>query len=548
MLFSEEENSSTIRAIFLTGKSENLIPQGRPEMRGIQIMDLEVPGNVEMLKAILQPYLGRKFDVPTVVEVKEKILLYYQNQKNSFVGIEVPQQKTIGRTLQIVVSKKQFGVPIYKGETWYTDEQMNLYLGIAPRQDIVEDNLQNNLSWMNRNPFHYSVAKFIPGEEPGVIDLEVVTRTRRPIRLYGRADDTGSATTGYGRFASGFSWGNAFWVGDILTFEYGCSNEFPRYQSYMANYTSFLPWQHLLLVFGNYASVKPNIPDSSPGTDNSAQSAQLYLHYTIPLKPLYKAFKQELLFGLEYKNTNSNGVALTPSGVETILAPGPLERKTQIISQLYANYKFSNKMPHQNMNVSLDFYGSPGQWLPHQSNNTYDLMRKNSKNQYCYGFVTFSDLFTIPGIMNISLLLRGQISNSTLPSTELFNLGGYNTVRGYHEAELSTDNGFIGNLELRSLPISLWPKVGDQLIFLAFLDYAVGNNWFVPVIAGVDQTPPHTQYLLGVGPGLRYSINPYLQLRIDYGFKLHQLFTSDSAARQLRLGFGQFHLGLLLSY
>lgn len=546
----KEEKISGIRGIFLTGKAENIIPEGRPNVRGVEILDVEIPGDPKALKAILEPYLGKKLTIETATEIKGKILLYYKSQQRPFVGVELPQQKTTSRVLQVLISKKQFGKPIYKGEMWYSDEQMNRYLGITPHQEIVEDTLQNNLSWMNRNPFHYSQSKFVPGEEAGVVDLEISTKTRRAVRVYGRADNTGSASTGYERFSTGFSWGNALWLGDLLTFEYTCSNDFAKYQSYMGNYTSFLPWKHIFMLFGNYATVKPVIPIAPntppPTISSTAHSTQVYAHYTIPFKPLYKPSKQQIIFGFEYKNTNSNTVSLSDGVVETQDIGRPTNTLLNI-SQFYGNYTFSSKMPTHDIAFSLDLYGSPGAMLPHQSNATFNTLRPNSHNYYFYSYLTFANTWTIPKTMSISLLFRGQISNDTLPSTELFNLGGYNTIRGYHEAELSTDNGFMANLELRSLPLNLWRAAGDQLVFLFFIDYGIGNNWFVQSTASTPK-PPSTQYLLGTGPGLRYTINPYLQVRADYGFKLHQLFTSNKSEEQLRLGFGQFHLGLLLSY
>ncbi len=542
---------SDIRGILITSNPKNIHAGGRSDIQGVEIQDLSIPGKPEELEALLKPYLGRKLNLDTAIEIKGQVLLYYQKHQQLLVDIEMPKQSTVEGVLQILVLKQQFGRPvyIYKGQQWYTDAQLSQYLGIVPHQEISEDVLQNNLSWLNRNPFHYSTTSFVPAEEPGVSNLEVTTTARSPLRWYTRADDTGSASTGYGRFAGGFSWGNALWRGDLLTFEYDCSNDFMRYQSYMGAYTSFLPWQHLLLLFGSYAKVNPKIPpepDVPPTHAMTAHATQAYLHYTIPIKPMYTPFSQEISFGFEYKNTNSNTVSLSGGVVETQLI-GPPVMSNLNVTQFYANYTMRQKVSVHDIIASADFYGSPGALLPHQSNQDFGLLRPNSKNQYCYAFITAADVITLPNIMTISVLLRGQVSNDTLPSTELINLGGYNTIRGYHEAELSTDNGLIVNVELRSLPISLWRSVGDQLIFLAFWDYGLGNNWFVQKITGIA-TPPHTQYLMGVGPGIRYTINPYLQARIDYGFKLHQLFTNNAAAREIRLGFGQFHLGLLLSY
>ncbi len=47
--------------------------------------------------------------------------------------------------------------------------------------------------------------------------------------------------------------------------------------------------------------------------------------------------------------------------------------------------------------------------------------------------------------------------------------------------------------------------------------------------------------MLGVGPGLRYVINPYLSLRFDYGF---QLLTTGFGTGEHSRG----HVGLVISY
>jgi len=533
-----------IEGIYITGNSQKVLPEGRPNVKGIQFEDIQIPGGEQKLKSALEPFLGQTLSTANAIAVKKTIMTYYVSQNKTTVAVSFPEQKTAGGVMQVLVLTRVVK-PIYKGQSWYSNEQLNRYLGINPGHEIAEDTLNNNMSWINRNPFHYSQAKFVPTDEPNVVDLEITTKTRSPIRFFGRADDTGSASTGYGRFAAGFAWGNAFWIGDLLSFEYDCSNEFKRYQSYIANYTSFLSWKHILTLMGTYATVKPFIV-KSPNTHIDAVSADARVHYTIPFKPLYASLQQSIILGIEYKYTNSNIVGL-PGGAPVVELIGPPVIQTENLTQLYGNYTITDSFKNNDISFSIDAYGSPMEWLPNQSNADYEQLRPNSKNRYFYTSVTFSEVYTIPKVGSVSVLLRGQVSNDTLPPTELFSLGGYNTVRGYHECEYNTDNGFIGNLEFRT-PWMKWGMPVGELLFLAFFDYGIGHDWFVPKMVGVP-TPPHTQYLMGVGPGFRYRINPYLQARLDYGFKLHHLFTGDSApVRQLTLGFGQFHVGLLVSY
>jgi hemolysin activation/secretion protein len=294
-------------------------------------------------------------------------------------------------------------------------------------------------------------------------------------------------------------------------------------------------------VLGSYATVKP----FSDKASIAAKSGQIRARYTVPFKPLYSQLQHFAIAGLDYKYTNSNVLSLTPDPETELLGPPVI--KSQNVTQVYADYTIRNQIGGHSLAFALDFYASPFPFLSNQSNGVYEKLRENSRNKYYYFYCTAADVYTLPKVITVSLLLRGQISSGTLPSTEVLGLGGYNTVRGYHQRELSTDNGFIGNIELRTPTVSVLKKWKDKLLFLAFLDYGIGNNWFVKKTPH-KRHPPYTQYLLGVGPGLRYSINPYLQVRCDYGFKLHHLYMNSDGERQLRLGFGQFHLGALASY
>ena len=61
--------------------------------------------------------------------------------------------------------------------------------------------------------------------------------------------------------------------------------------------------------------------------------------------------------------------------------------------------------------------------------------------------------------------------------------------------------------------------------FLVFFDYG---------LCGVNKTAPmqeKTEYLMSIGPGLRYTVIPYLSFRADWGFQLHDLHLGDPNQR-----------------
>ena len=93
------------------------------------------------------------------------------------------------------------------------------------------------------------------------------------------------------------------------------------------------------------------------------------------------------------------------------------------------------------------------------------------------------------------LILRGslQVSNDVLLGAEQFSLGGANTVRGYRQDTILTDNGLLVSAELRIPIIEGFSEAGIVQI-IPFFDYGKGwNNYDVP------NPDPHNLASLGMG-------------------------------------------------
>ncbi len=112
------------------------------------------------------------------------------------------------------------------------------------------------------------------------------------------------------------------------------------------------------------------------------------------------------------------------------------------------------------------------------------------------------------------LLVRGeaQLANDTLPSQELFGLGGQSTVRGYRQDRLLTDNGLQASAEVR-FPLLRDPEHQGLLQIVPFFD--VGTGWN----ARLPNPNPHT--LVGTGVGLLWTEGDYWSARLDWGIPLN---------------------------
>ncbi len=104
--------------------------------------------------------------------------------------------------------------------------------------------------------------------------------------------------------------------------------------------------------------------------------------------------------------------------------------------------------------------------------------------------------------------LNAQLTPDSLLPLERFGYGGVDTLRGYRQNQLVTDNGVLGSVEAR---FSLLPN-SNHLQLIPFVDAGTGWN---------NRTPdPNPSTLASVGLGLRWLITPDLSVRLDYGIPL----------------------------
>lgn len=104
--------------------------------------------------------------------------------------------------------------------------------------------------------------------------------------------------------------------------------------------------------------------------------------------------------------------------------------------------------------------------------------------------------------------VNAQLTPDSLLPLERFGFGGIDTVRGYRQNQLVTDNGILGSVELR-IPLTSDPS---RLQLTPFLE--IGHGWN-------NQTPdPNPATLASLGLGLRWLVTPSLALQVDYGIPL----------------------------
>jgi len=170
---------------------------------------------------------------------------------------------------------------------------------------LTAKRLARDLDWLNRNPFRRVGTVHRSGTEPGQSVMTLRVRDRRPWRVYGGFENTGTELTGEERVLAGASHGNLFGRGHRAGYQATRSLESNDFIAHSVNYTAPLPWHHELNVYGVYQESDP--PADAAGFDSTAETKQLGARYAIPLvSGLGSRLRHEVLVGFDYKESNND--------------------------------------------------------------------------------------------------------------------------------------------------------------------------------------------------------------------------------------------------
>jgi len=127
---------------------------------------------------------------------------------------------------------------------------------------------------------------------------------------------------------------------------------------------------------------------------------------------------------------------------------------------------------------------------------------------------------------NNLLLLRSdlQLATTNLVPLEQFSVGGIQSVRGYRQDALLTDNGFFTSAEVR-LPVYQTASRQSSFSLVPFFDLGVGWN-------DDSDNNPEDNTLMGLGLGLQWQTGDKFNARIDYGIPLLDVEDSNNTLQE----------------
>ncbi len=524
-----------LRGLVFEAKPDKIRKKGRPGIMGVNPYDLPLLESDDFKKS-MEPYFGQPVSMKSLNQITRDVVLYYRQKGHPVVEVTVPEQDITSGVVQVVVLEAVLGEARIEGNKWFSSRLLLSNLRVKPGEHVESTQLTEDINWLNSNPFRQTDVVFTPGKESGQTDLVMKVKDRFPLRVYTGYEDTGNNLTGDERILFGANWGNAFLLGHQFNYQYTADGNFNKLAAHSGSYVAPLPWRHRLTIFGSYADT---VADAPTAFGLKGHSWQASARYSIPL-PTIEKYVQEFTAGFDFKKSNNN---------LEIVGAGTAFNNTTDILQWNAGYNSGLRDPWGNTGLGVNFFYSPGALTDKNSDEVFNgaarptfvsAPRAFSRASYIYSKINIDRVTRLP--YDFTWVMKGtyQYSDANLLGSEQLGIGGYSTVRGYDEREANGDEGYIFSTELRTPSISPGKLIGlskatDQFQFLYFYDYGVAQN--KRLARGEDPSV----LLAGTGPGFRYTINPYLSARADYGFQLYD--TGLNSRYNSR-----WHIGLVLSY
>ena len=521
---SEAVALSKLKGVVFVSSAKEVQPDGVKSGQPIAPGDVAFAKNPDFAP-VITPFLDQPVSMASLDKMTSAVVDYYRAHDRPIVNVFVPKQNITSGYIQIVVVEGRVGEVRGTGAQWFSNDDLKSELRLHPGDPISGDMLRDNLNWVNRNPFHQSDILFGPGNEPGLTDVTMKSTDRFPFRAFAGMNDTGNALTGDNRYYTGFNYGDLFGLGQQFSYQYTTAEDSNEFIAHAASWTIPLPWHHLLTIYGSYGDANANVPGTGGNVVSGGENWQTSLRYEVPLRGATN-FTHSIVAGFDFKRSNNN-LAFGGDTISDVYAD---------TDQFVLAYQAAYTDPYGTTSGNLTGYYSPGGFTQNDNPAAYQAMRYDADDSYVYGQLNLERVTNLP--WGFTSTERGllQVSDANLLPSEQIGLGGSDTVRGYDEREANGDSGFLISSEIETPAISLGTLVGfknayDRFQLLGFVDYG-GTSLHHQ---GPSDTNPNTN-LLGVGPGIRYAITPYMDFRFDYGFQL--IHTGFNDRNDSRMHFG----------
>ncbi|MBD2156141.1 ShlB/FhaC/HecB family hemolysin secretion/activation protein [Leptolyngbya sp. FACHB-16] len=469
----------------------------------IQVDRYEVVGSTvfdeEELEAVTRPFTGPEVSFTDLLQARSAVTALYTDNGYLTSGAFIPPQSLENNVVRIQVVEGRLEDINITGNRRLNDSYIRSRLRLAGRSPLNVPRLLEGLQLLQLDPLIETIsADLQEGVEPGTNRLEVAVVEADSFDATLTLDNNRSPSVGSIRRRIAVQEGNLLGFGDRIRLEYTNTDGSNGIDSsYSVPINPRNGTVQLSLGFTDSNVIEEPFDVLEINSDSS------YFELGVR-QPVFQSPTEEVVLGL----TASRQASQTELGIEDIgpfpLSPGADEEGRTRVSALRFYQEWVERSSRHvlaarsQFNLGLDLLGSTVN--EDQPDSRFFSWRGQGQ------WVRLLDRDTL-------LLVRGdvQLTGDDLLSLEQIGMGGQDTVRGYRQDTLLTDNGAVLTAELR-WPVLRVPEVDGLLQVAPFFDVGLGWN---------NRTEdPDPNLLMGLGLGLLWQMGDNFTARVDWGLPL----------------------------
>lgn len=497
------------------GKIPENIPVKRFEVSGSTVF------SQKEFDKVLAPFINRSLSFAELFQARSAVTQLYIDQGYITSGALIPPQTIQGGVVKIQVVEGGLEAINVTGTRRLNPNYVRNRLPTS--KPLNQKRLLEALQLLQLNPLIQNLsAELAAGSRPGTSVLEVRVTEAKTFSTQIIADNGRSPSVGSFRRRLQIGEANLLGQGDGLSLAYSNtdgSNGIDASYVYPINSRNGT----LSVNYGNTSSTVIEPPfDEVFDIDGDSRYYELTLR-----QPVVQTPNQEFALGLTATRRESDisedEVGIPPS----LLSPGADDEGRTRISAVQFFQEWNQRNTREVIAARSQFSLGVGAFDATINDNAPDSRFFAWRGQAQWVRLLAQDTL---------LLIRTdvQLADSPLVPLEQFGLGGQESVRGYRQDALLTDNGVLASAEIR-LPIYRAPDQQVLLQLTPFID--VGTTWDNSGRDDADTNISDTDTLVSVGLGLRLQLSNRLIARFDWGIPLIDLTSSERTLQEKGLYF-----------
>lgn len=418
------------------------------------------------IEGVLYPRLGESKSLSDVEAARTALETAYHDLGFATVFVDIPPQEVKDGIVRLRVTEGRLRVRTITGARYFSEGKLLEALPATEPGTVPNlPELQKQLNAINTQTPDRSVVPVLKaGPDPGTMDLALKVDDHLPLHGSVELNNQYTPDTESLRAIFSLSYNDLFGELDSLSAQYTMTpQKTGQVGVFNASY-GFRPLGPGIRPSINFTNSSSSV--ATLGTLGVLGDGQVYgARVAFPLQQLPGAF-QSLTLGADYKHFK-NTINLDSSGAQT--SSGPLIEPISYVNASIAYNGAWQRMAQSGMTAqtgSLAVTVNAGpRGLANETEN-FANTRFMARGNYVYFRSDASFSTILPARMMLTMRGSAQATQDPLVVYEQYSMTGSDGVRGYLDAEVLSDTGLKGSIQLQSPPLSARRfLIGDAFLF-----------------------------------------------------------------------------------